>query len=127
MVVRGRKAILERSVDVRPGAHGVAPGRAVDLAAVAVDADPVARLDAEALVHRDAELREHREQLGVRADTRAARRQVVADALEDLDFPAEAAQQVGGEQPAERAADHCRARFHSGSAGYYPLPWPPDT
>jgi hypothetical protein len=44
----------------------------------------------------------------VRADARAARGEVVGDLLEDVDLPAEAGEQVGGEEAPEGAADDQR-------------------
>src|SRR6185437_5053658 len=76
------------------------------------DAHAFADRHAEALVHRDAEAREHGDELGVRADAGAARGEVVSDPLEHLDLPAQVVQQVGGEQAAERAADDQRTLRH---------------
>jgi hypothetical protein len=47
----------------------------------------------------------------VRADAGAARGEVVADLLEYPDVPALVGEQVGGEQPAERAADDERPLY----------------
>src|SRR5204863_107077 len=105
LIAAARKAVLERPVDVGPRAHHVSPWAAIELAAVAVDADALARGDAEALVERDAEPCEHADQLGVRADASAARGEVVHHLLIDVDLPAEVGEQVGGEEATERSAD----------------------
>jgi hypothetical protein len=72
----------------------------MDLVPFAIEADAVADRHAEALVHGNAESGKHGEELRVRADAGAARGEVVADLLEDLDLPAEIVQQVRGEEPA---------------------------
>src|SRR2546428_48895 len=53
----------------------------------------------------------------MRADARAARRELVGDALVDVDSPAELLQEAGGEEAAERAADDDGAAAHQ-SAGW---------
>jgi hypothetical protein len=87
----------------------MAPGDAVDRVACAVEADSIADLGAEPLVERNAELREHGEELLVRTDAGAARREVVRHPFEDIHFPSLVVQEVGGKEPAERPADDDRA------------------
>src|SRR2546428_10016881 len=53
----------------------------------------------------------------MRADARAARGELVGDALVDVDLPAELLQEAGGEQATERAADDDGAAAHQ-SAGW---------
>ena len=79
--------------------------------AFSIEAYPVAHLGAEAFLERDPQAGEHREQLSVSADARAARREVVGHALVDVDFPAEVVEEVAGEEPAERPAYDDRARL----------------
>jgi len=80
---------------------------------VAVEADAVVGLDAEALVHGDTELREHLDELDVGTDARAARGEVVSDPHVDVDSPHEVGEQVGGKQAANGADDD-----HSGWSHY---------
>jgi hypothetical protein len=84
----------------------------MDFAALWVEAHPVARLGTEPLLHRNPKLGEDREQLLVRTDPRAARGEIVGHALVDVDFPTQVAEQVAGEEPAERPTDDDRA-WHS--------------
>ena len=83
----------------------------MDRVAIWVEADAVAHLGAKALLQRYPEAGEHREQLRVSPDARAASREVVGHALVDVDLPSEVAEQVAGEEPAERTADDDRPRF----------------
>jgi hypothetical protein len=81
----------------------------VDALAFPVEADSIPDLGAEPLVDRDPQLAEHREELIVRADTGAARGEVVRHPFEDIHFPSLVVQEVGGKQTAERTADDERA------------------
>ncbi|MNC87965.1 hypothetical protein D3C83_37430 [compost metagenome] len=76
---------------------------------VALEADARMHPDADGLVHRQAQPAHHRAQLVVGADAGAATGEIVLDALEDGDVPADRAQPVGREQSADRAADDERA------------------
>jgi hypothetical protein len=53
------------------------------------------------------------EQFLARADPGAAIAEIAGGALEDGRVPADGAEQVRGDQPADRAADHQGARHHS--------------
>jgi len=83
----------------------------MDDIASGVETDSIADLGAEALLQFDPEPGEDREELRVRADARAARREVVGHALVDVDLPAEVVEEVAGEEPAERPAYDDRARL----------------
>jgi len=63
-------------------------------------------------VHRDAEPPHDVEHLDMRADANAAAREVAGAPLEHRHVPPGLAQQQGGEQPAERAADDKCATRH---------------
>ena len=65
------------------------------------------------LIEVDADAREDFEQLRMSADAGAASGQVIGIALEYADIPARAAQEMSGEQSAQRAADdHRPSRAH---------------
>jgi hypothetical protein len=72
----------------------------MDFAALRVETDPVARLGTQALLHRNPELGEDREQLLVRTDARTSRGEVVGHALVDVDLPSQVVEQVAGKEPA---------------------------
>jgi hypothetical protein len=112
VIVRRRKPVLQRAIDARPGAHRVAPGGSVHRVAGAIQADALADPDPEALVDLDPEPAEDRKQFVMRADAGAPGGEVVADAFEHIHLPSQVVQEVGGKQPAERAADHDCACFH---------------
>ena len=65
----------------------------------------VASRHTDGAIYRDADAFQHREQFVVRADARAAAREIVTHALKYFNLPALLMQQIGGKQPAERAAD----------------------
>ena len=106
VVARGRQRGLERGVDARPRAHD-AVGRALDeRPAGAVENDKRRDAHAHRIVESDAEALHDLVQLRVRRDAGAAADEAFRVALIDDGVPAGAAQQVGGEQAADRAADH---------------------
>ena len=78
----------------------------VDNAAVAIEADTPLDADPDRGVRGKPDPAHHREQLFAGADTGAAVAKVAGGALEHRDVPADVPQQMGGEQPADRAADH---------------------
>lgn len=88
-------------------------GISVRDAAVAVEADRGPHLDPHRVVERQADALHQLGERVMRADPDAAAGEVLGDALEHHGVPADRAQQVRGEEAAERAADHQRARSHA--------------
>ena len=78
-----------------------------------IEPDIVARADAERGAVIDAEPAQNTKEGVVRAEAGAASRKVLGAALEHVDAPAGRAQQVRGEQSAERAADDQRVAIRS--------------
>ena len=76
----------------------------------AIDEEARAGLDADGAIDRRVDAPHRGEQVLGGADRRAALAEIAVGALEHQDVPADAAQQVGGEQSGDRAADHERAR-----------------
>ena len=110
-IALARQRVAQRVIEPPPAAHG-AHGRPLQHdAAVAVEADDVLDLDAHRVVEIDAGAVQNFDELRMRAEADAAARQLLGIALEHDDVPADAAHQVRGDQPAERAADHQRARL----------------
>src|SRR5262249_36416715 len=77
----------------------------IGLAAVIEENERV-ELDAHRLVEIDANAAEYVDELRMGAEPGAAAGEVLGIALENDRVPAGAAQEMGREQPAERAADH---------------------
>src|SRR5438552_6676507 len=112
MVMPGANAFFQRAINACPVRHDLVDALRVHGVAVAIEADALGHADAEPVVDLDAEPAQRIEQRAVRADSRAARRELVGDALVDVDLPAELLQEAGGEQAAERAADDDGAAAH---------------
>ena len=72
----------------------------------AIEADDGIDLDPHGVVELDADAREDVDQLRVRAHPGAAAGEVLGIALEHHRVPAGVAQELGRQEPAERAADH---------------------
>jgi len=112
--MRVRQRVPQRPVKPRPRAHHPVELDLMHGAAGAVAAHVSMRGDAKRRDHVEADARHHVAQGIVRAEPGAAPGEVVADALVDLHVPARCAQQVRGEQAAERAADDQRtATLHA--------------
>ena len=109
VIALGRKSAFQELVEPSPGREALPEGQRAENCTAAVESDALGNVDAEALVERDADAREAFEKLGVRDDAGAAPDQVVTGVLENVDVPARAQQQVGGEKAAERAAGDERA------------------
>ena len=109
VIARGRQRILERAIDPVPGAVHRRHDALVNDGAAAVEADARVDPDARRRIEPDADPPHDGEKIFARADAGAAPRQILEAALEDGDLPAGAAQQVGGQQAADRAADDERA------------------
>jgi len=119
-VIRRRECVLEQPVDPRPGALQLRRGDLMGDTAAAVEADARMHPYADGLVHRQPEAPYHGAQLFVGADAGAAAGEIVLDALEDGDAPADRAQPAGREQPADRAANNeCPSRHASLIGGEY--------
>jgi hypothetical protein len=78
----------------------------VDDAALPVEAKAALDADAERGIGRKPDPAHHGEQLITRADAGAAIAEVARGSLEHCHVPAGSTQQMGREQPANRAADH---------------------
>src|SRR6516165_4357504 len=105
-IASGRERRAQRAIEPAPGGHE--PRRlflTVD-AAACVETDEAVELDPHGLVEIDADAPENIEELRMRAQPRAAPGQVLRIALEESDVPTFAAQEIGGEQSAERPPDH---------------------
>src|SRR5688500_18238671 len=103
-----RECASQQLVEASPRRQALRQRQGPDDLAAAVEGDALGNVHAEALVERDADAREALEQLGVGDDAGAAADEVLAGMLEDVDVPAGASQQVGGEEPAQRApSDQC--------------------
>ena len=81
---------------------------ALDDFARAIEAHALHDAETEILAALDPERAHGVEKRRVRADARAARGEIVRDALVDVDLPSELLQKAGGEETAERAADDHR-------------------
>ena len=93
----------------RPGRHGADRRPFQDDVAAAVQADEGVELHPHRLVEGNADAPQDLKQLRVGAEPGPAARQILGVALEHERVPADAAHEIGGQQPAERAADHQRA------------------
>ena len=108
-----RQRIAQSAVEARPAAHDARRRLLDDDFTAAIETDDLRHLDAHRLVERDAGAPQDGDQLRMRPEPDAAARQFLGIALEDDRVPANAAEQMRGEKPAERAADHQRTRHLS--------------
>ena len=110
VIVLFRQQVLQGAAKACPRAHLAAHGVFVnDLAALA-EAHALRDVDTVRLVDEQSELAHDVEHFVVRGDSRAARGEIVFDALEHIDVPrAHLAQHVRCEQTAERSPDDERA------------------
>src|SRR2546429_621251 len=102
-IARGRQRIPQRAIEPAPGAHGARGLLLVVGAAGAVEADDGVDLDPHGFVEVDADAMQNVDELRMRADAGAAAGQILGVALEHDDVPADVAQQMRGQQSAERA------------------------
>jgi hypothetical protein len=114
----GRKDILQQPVDASPRRHHLRQVAGPRDAAVARERDPAPDPHADRLVERRAGARERAHELGMGGEPGAAAGERFARLLVHVDPPARPQEQVGGEQPAERAADHQRAFAHRLPLGF---------
>jgi hypothetical protein len=101
-----RQRIPQRAIEPPPGAHGPCRLRFEVNATAAIEADDGVDLDAHGLVEIDADAAKDVDELRVGADAGAAAGEILGVALEHDGVPAHAAQEMRGQEPAERAADH---------------------
>ena len=106
VIVLRRQGVLERTIEPRPGGHDAWPLQLAGDLAARVEPDIEMRVDAERGTVIDPKSAQHAKQRVMRAETGAAPGKVLRAAFEHVDLPAGRAQQVRGEQPAERAADN---------------------
>ena len=110
VVTRRGEGVQQQLVQPAPGGQALPHRQRAQHRAVAAEGDAARDVDADAVTGRDADARQRVEEVGVGDDAGAAAGQRLRGLLEDLDIPAPALQQVGGEESAQRAADDQRAR-----------------
>ena len=120
-----RQQVSQRAIEPSPRAHDAHRFCLEVGLAAAVEENERVELNPHRLVEIDPDAPQYIDELRMRAQPGAAAREVLGIALEHKGIPAGAAQEMCGEQPAERAADH-----QSASRGHYwdrdarVMPWP---